>query len=168
MLLSLHRVRRVHNTNTRDSVRSNTRDSVSTSSLSSSLSPPRGRVLREESESGDPNLDVSEIEDVPVDSDSSSTDSTGTGDLVPVKEFSALAGVDLRWLREEILKGRVSISLLERNGKQGRPRQMLNTNMVERVRLRYIRRRRMQISLPNNGMTRDGIDYLHDGSIKRR
>ena len=108
MLLSLHRVRRVHNTNTRnsvrsntrDSVRSNTRDSVSTSSFSSSLSPPRGRVLREESESGDPNLDVSEIEDVPVDSDSSSTDSTGTGDLVPVKEFSALAGVDLRWLRE--------------------------------------------------------------------
>ena len=102
-----------------------------------------------ECENGDPNLN------------------SKSSDFLTLREFSDRAGVDVRWLSGEVKKGK--IPSVQEEGKFGRYgfRYWIDKKYSERVRLRYLRGKRLVTNLPK-GFTSDGVDYLFDGNIRRR
>ena len=84
-------------------------------------------------------------------------------ELISTTEFAARAKVDVRWLRNEIRKGRLDAVKDEAPAGKRKFRYLINEKLIDRVRLRYLRGRKTFMK----GLTRDGIRYLHDGSIHK-
>jgi hypothetical protein len=75
----------------------------------------------------------------------------------PTSVIAKAAGVCPRWLRKQCKNGTVQA---EFDGY----RWLIDDELVERLRLRYLRGRRRQAESPL-GTTRNGVAYRHDGSI---
>jgi hypothetical protein len=126
------------------------------------LPPPKGGAgVSEKEVTGDPNPQntaftpsvVVPIEDtIPV-------------VLVSVSDFAELAHIPNRWLRGQVEDGKVE-GVKEDAGTPQGFRWMLDVGLVERVRMRYLRFSGIQ-SNRREGFTKDGVEYRHDGSVRR-
>jgi hypothetical protein len=81
-------------------------------------------------------------------------------DELPLVAFAKTAGVCERWLRRQCVAGQVRHSI------RGVRSYYLERELVDRMRLRYLRMRRHQAESPM-GMVRGGVAYRHDGQIRR-
>jgi len=86
-------------------------------------------------------------------------------ELVNLKRMSEMAQVDLRWLRRKVTDGSIpvvrQVSAMSRSGF----RYMLDIDVTDRIRLRYVRGRKRQVEVGIKGFVRNGTNYHHDGSI---
>jgi hypothetical protein len=107
--------------------------------------------------SGDPNPYMRE--DAPVDAGRV---------YLTLKEAARRTGVDLRWLKDQARIGTIS-TIRDESFRSGpaKFRYLIDEALTDRIRLRYLRGRRANLNAPR-GITRDGIDYQHDGTVRRR
>lgn len=105
-----------------------------------------GEGSNREGESGDPNPDICK---------------PGWISLV---EMSSKAGVALSWLKIQVRNGIIPGEKVEAPGTKYGFKWTVDRRLVDRIRLLYLRRRRMTAN-SSRGITRNGTYYRHDGSI---
>jgi len=72
-----------------------------------------------------------------------------------LREVSNRSGIDLHWLRGEAGAGRI--------GRMVDGQYEVPEDEVDRLRLRWLRRRRTQVNDSGRGFRRGGVKYRHDG-----
>lgn len=75
--------------------------------------------------------------------------------VITLTEASKRSGVDRRWLRKQVERGL---------GEKVDGVWMVDEDQLSRLKLRYLRGRRLQFQR-NRGMIRDGVTYYNDGSV---
>ena len=117
--------------------------------------PPTGPARRLRfRESGDPNPCVCDARKAPQDG------------MIDLAELSRRTGASTRWLRREISDGRLSAWEVDAPKSRYGFKWVVNEDVVERTKMRFLRKRRTQVDVGIKGYVRDGVVYGHDGSAK--
>jgi hypothetical protein len=140
--------------------------------------PPAGWANNKQREGGDPNPQkiVGEGPDTyepgSADGGTNTPSAMRVDDLIPpgyldIPALVSRTGVEERWLKNVCRTGRIPSQKIRcRVGRAGW-KYVISENLADRIRLMYIRRRRMAVNSEARAIHRNGVYYHHDGTISR-